>query len=176
MRNWHTTTPRSKSVRRAGVTLVEMMVTVVVLGIVGVATLPVILAVSTGYAESTRTRAAIERNAFAIDRITRWLREIPEDATPGTVAIASASATSITLTDGRSISLVNATLIQKGTTGSGEILVERVSGLEFKLYGSDGLTSTLATPKLTQRVAFSLTSDGATLAGAAFIRARSTEP
>lgn len=161
---------------RAGVTLVEMMVTVVVLGIVGVATLPVILAVSTGYSESTRTRAALERNAFAADRVTRWIREIPEGSVAGSVAIASASATAITLTDGRSISLNNGTLIQKGVTGSGETLVENVTSMEFKLYASDGVTSTLAQPALTQRVAFTLTSDGATLASAAFIRARSTEP
>lgn len=161
---------------RAGVTLVELMVTVTVLGIVGAATLPVILGVSDSYAQSTRTRSAIERNAFAADRLTRWVREIPEGPTHGTVAIAAASATSIRLIDGRRIELNGGSLVEVDATGDVSVLLEGVTTLELRLLAADGITDTSASPDQTQRVGFTLTSDGATLCGIGFIRARMTEP
>lgn len=166
--------PRPAS--RAGVTLVELIVTVTVLGIVGAATMPVILGVSQAYAQSTQARAAIERNAFAIDRITRWVREIPEGATPGTVAIASASSSSIRLTDARRIELANGRLVQIDSTGESAVLIENVTGFVLTCKGADGVADTSGSPAQTQRIAFTLTSDGVTLAGIAFIRARMTEP
>lgn len=167
-------TPRTT--HRRGVSLVELMVTVTVLGIIGASTLPVILGVSQSYAESTRSRAAIERNAFAIDRVTRWVREIPEGATAGTVAIASADASSIRLTDGRQIDLAGGQLIEIDPTGSSSVLIENVTEFTLSLRGEDGVTDTMGTTTQTQRIGFTLTSDGATLSAIAFIRARMTPP
>jgi prepilin-type N-terminal cleavage/methylation domain-containing protein len=165
-----------RSTHPRGVTLVELMVTVTVLGIIGAATLPVIMGVSQSYAESTRSRAAIERNAFAIDRITRWVREIPEGTTPGTVAIAAADASSIRLSDGRQIDLASGQLIEIDPTGGSSVLLENVTDFTLTLRGEDGATSTMGTPTQTQRIGFTLTSDGATLSAIAFIRARMTPP
>lgn len=152
------------------------MVTVTVLGIIGAATLPVILGVSGSYAESTRTRAAIERNAFAIDRITRWVREIPEGETPGTVAIAAADASSIRLTNGRRITFANGQVTETDPTGASAVLVDNVTDFAFMLRDQNGMADTQSTPAQTQRIAFTLTSDGATLCGVGFIRVRMMEP
>lgn len=171
----HISHPAGAKHRRA-VTLIEVMVTVVVLGVIGTATLPVIMGVSEAYSNSTSARAALERSAFAADRISRWLREIPGGTDYGTVSIQKASTDALQLSDGRAIELIDGQIVLRDAAGNAQVLVENVTDLEFKCYAADGVSSVELTPEQTQRIAFRLTADGASLAGVAFIRSRSTEP
>lgn len=165
------------SSRRAmGMTLVEMMASIVVLSVVGATTLPLLFVAGDSLADATQTRRSAEHAAFAMDRTIRLLREAPEGATRGTLAISSASPSSVRFGDGRGIELTGSTLYLYDSAGTRAVLCEDVRTFTLGYLAKDGTTSTLATPATTQRFTISMNVGGMELGSAAFARVRIGQP
>jgi len=161
---------------RRGVTLIEVVTAVVVLGIIGASSLPVIIGVSETYAQSTRNRASFERAAYAMDRIVRFIREIPSGPAQGTVAITSAGTNTLRLTNTSAIQLNGTDLLLVTASGQSAVLVRNVDNLQFTYLSNTGVTSSASLPATTQRINVSLTVEGVELNVTALIRSRLTEP
>lgn len=146
-----------------GFTLLELLAAVVVMAIISVVLTPVMLAASDSYIVARQVRSDTERLAFALDRITRIVRQAPIGESESGVGVASASATQLVFTDGTGIQLTGDTLELLDTSGAAVPLCRGVEALTIAYTGADGLTSTLATPQNTHRFSFTLASGGARL-------------
>jgi len=161
--------------RRAAFTLVEVVVSVVVLGVVAAVTLPLIGAVANSYSAAADVRERTERVAFALDRCVRLLREAPAGADASTVGVVSAGTDSVLLSNGRGIELSGGVLLLREGSSTAP-LCRNVSSFSIGCLATDGVTSTVATPGATHSFHVALTADGVTLAGAAFPRSRMIKP
>ncbi len=162
------TNPRQAG--RAAFTLVEMIATVTILGIIGAATLPVIESAGTLYAESASMSRSVERASFAIDRASRVLREIPITDTNSGLAIEHVRSDSIALASGDSLALSDGRLVitKDGRTA---VLCSDVSRFEIIALGADGITRTEGSPEDTRRIMLSLVADGVEIRTSVFPRA-----
>jgi len=154
-----------------GATLIELAVTVAILGVLAAATLPVVNGATDAYAAARDASRATDKLGYAIDRAVRMVREAPEGATQGEVGIAAAEADRIALTDGTELRLVGDTLEWVDGTGS-HVLATEIDAFELVYLADDGVTSTAATPELTHCVHVSISSGGLELRSAAFCRVR----
>lgn len=160
---------------RRAFTLVEVVVSITVLGVVAAVTLPLVGSVSSSYAAAADVRERTERVAFAVDRCVRLLREVPAGADSASISVTAASSSSILLSDGRGLEVSGGTLLLR--QGSSTFpLCRSVTSFTISCLATDGVTSTLATPASTHVFRVSLTADGVTLAAAAFPRARMIKP
>ena len=135
---------------RFGVTLLETVCAITVLAVVSASVLPVISGAVESHTQSVLTRRQADSAAYAMERTVRLLRDIPKGSVTGTVAIASATISSITFVDGRSLSLSSGNLsLNDGTRTS--VLCRSVTAFEITYLGENGTTNTLATPTTTRR-------------------------
>lgn len=156
-------------------TLVEALAVISLLGIMAAGTLPIVQGVATNAAASDRLRRATESNAFAMDRVTRMLRDVPAGTTPGTIALASASAKGVELGNGQAIEFKGDELLYQSASGDSDVLATNVSDFQISYLASDGTTSTLATPETTQRFLVRCVIDGFELRVVILPRARLTQ-
>lgn len=156
-------------------TLVEVMVSVVVLGVIAAVTLPVVSGVTNSYAAAADVREKTERVAFAMDRCLRLLRECPAGADASAVSITSASPSAVVLGDGRGLQLSGTDLLLLSGSSTSP-LCRNVTAFVITYRGTDGTTSTQGTPGSTHCFDVSITADGVTLSGSAFPRARMIKP
>ncbi len=161
--------------RRAAFTLVEVVVSVVVLGVVAAVTLPVVGGVTNAFSAAVSVRERTERVAFALDRCVRLLREAPAGSDASTVGITTASSSQVLLSDGRGLEVSGGVLLLR-TGSSTAPLCRNVTAFTISYLGTDGVTSTLAAPGGTHCFRIVLVADGVTLAGAAFPRCRMIKP
>jgi prepilin-type N-terminal cleavage/methylation domain-containing protein len=156
--------------RRRGLTLVEMIATITVLGVVGATVFPVIEASGAHFAESASLRRSADRVSFAIDRISRVLREIPAADEGDGLAIEGITASEIVLTDGTSIRLEGDRLLLEidGRVGT---ICDRVSEFEIRATGADGVTTTTESPQQTRRIGIGIVAEGFSVRSAVFPRA-----
>lgn len=159
------------SFHRRAFTLVELTVTVVVMGVIAAMLIPVIHGAADAYGSSVSTRQTSERVAYAMERTLRLLRDVPLGAVAGTVGIPSASSDQVTFSDGRRLRLDSGTLLYTDS-GVESPLCRRVETFRIDYLGEDGVSSTLSTPANTQRFNVTISSDGFELRGAAFARVR----
>ncbi len=152
-------------------TLVELTVTVVVMGIVAALLLPVIHGAADVYGSSVGTRLTSERVAYAMERTLRLLRDVPLGAADATVGISTAAVDGVTFSDGRRLWLDGGTLMLTDS-GVEAPLCREVQVFEIKYYSDDGRTSTISSPGTTQRFTVTITSGNYELRGAAFARVR----
>lgn len=170
------TRPITNNPSRRAMTLVETLASIVVLSIIGATTLPLLFVAGDSLADATQTRRSAEHAAFAMDRTIRLLRESPEGATRGTLAISSATLTGVRFTDGRGIELTGTTLYLYDTSGTRAALCEDVRSFTLGYLAKDGTTSTQATPASTHRFDIRLDVGGMRLNAAAFARVRIGQP
>ena len=161
--------PRSTQAR--AFTLVELTVTVVVMGIVAALLIPVIHGAADAYGSSVSTRQVSERVAYAMERTLRLLRDVPLGASDATVGISAAAGDSITFSDGRRLRLDSGSLILTDS-GVDAPLCRQVQTFEITYLASDGTTSTISTPTTTQRFNVTIRSGDFELRGSAFARVR----
>lgn len=143
--------------RRAAraVSIVETLAAVTIIGIASAAVAPVMSGATDVYVAAARVRGEAESAAFALDRITRALREAP--LTPGSGAgIATAAVNAIELADGAAVRLDGSRVLFTPAGGIEAVLAEGASSLTFRYIGADGLTSTSATPEETVLVEIDL--------------------
>lgn len=158
------------SAARRGLTLVEMIATITVLGIVGATVLPVIEASGAHYAESASLRRSADRVSFAIDRVSRVLREIPATEEGNGLAIVTIRSDEITLANGTSIRMDGDRLVLEidGRVGA---VCEGVSEFVVVATGADGVTSTVESPRDTRRIGIGIVAEGMSVRSAVFPRA-----
>jgi len=161
--------------RRPAFSLVEVLVSIVVLGVIAAVLLPLIGSVAGAYAAAADVRERTERVAFALDRCVRLLRETPAGADASTVAVAGAAADHVLFSDGRGLEVSGGVLLLRSGSGTAP-LCRGVTSFQITFLASDGVTSTLAAPQGTHCFRVALTADGVTLVGAAFPRCRMIKP
>jgi len=156
---------------RRGLTLVEMMASIVVIGIVCALVMPVILGASDSYAAAINARNGMEAVAFAMDRSVRLLREAPVGASANTLGVSIAQPAQLRFTDGRGLELdVSGNLLLRDAAGITYPLLDQVTTFQIDYLGTDGVTSTSGTPTSTQRFRVKIVSRGIELRAAAFAR------
>lgn len=156
---------------RPGMTLVELMLAVIVLSIIAAVLVPTITTAADSYTSAVTTRSVADDVAFALERAVRLCREAPGGTNPGDAGIASASATSITFTNGAGLRLSGTDLLLQRSATDSAVLCRNVETFSLELLSKDGVTSTLATPTQTQRINVRLKARGLELTCAAFLRA-----
>lgn len=135
---------------RTGVTLLETVCAITVLAVISASALPVVSGAVESHSQSVLTRRQADSAAYAMERSVRMLRDVPKGSGSGTVAIASATISSITFDDGRSLSLSGGDLsLNDGTRTS--VLCRSVSAFEITYLGENGTTNTLSAPTTTRR-------------------------
>ena len=131
-------------------TLLETVCSITVLAVVSASVLPVVNGAIDTHSQSVLTRRQADSAAYAMERSIRLLRDVPKGTSVGSVGISSAALSSITFTDGRSLSLSGTNLsLTDGIRTS--VLCRSVSAFEITYLGENGTTNTLSTPLSTRR-------------------------
>lgn len=151
-----------------GFTLVEALVSVVVMGILAAVIAPAISSATDAQSSVSELKRSALDAGYAMDRIVRLIRDIPLN---GVDLAATGNATSLTLTDGRGLRITGSTL-EYVEAGQAYPLCTDVTDFRLAYVAADGLTTTTA--PLCQRIHVSLTSGEARLTGAALPRVRMT--
>ncbi len=130
---------------RRGMTLLEAMLTIVIVSIIAAIVTPIVASATENYAAAANTRQDVEQAAFAMERIVRVLREIPlDEANPELLGISSLTSDSITLDDNRELRLVGERLVLTDRTGLSGDLCDRMTVFTVELFSTDGLTAVTA--------------------------------
>lgn len=160
---------------RRGMTLLEVTVSITVLGIIAAVVMPLMVGATDAYANAAHLRRVSEGGLYAMDRSVRLLRDCPAGTKPGEVGISQAATGAVRFTDGRGLELSGTTLLLRAADGSQATLCEGVTLFELNYLNEDGVTSTLATPLKTQRFGVRIRTREYDLWSAAFVRERTVD-
>ncbi|MFG0245829.1 MAG: prepilin-type N-terminal cleavage/methylation domain-containing protein [Phycisphaerales bacterium JB052] len=150
-------TLRSASTRKA-FTLLELLVTVLLMGIISAVLLPVISSASEAYSTTRDVRARSEHIAHALDRVARVIRQAPIGTDDEGLGVVNASVSTFELSDGTGFEL-NGSSVEILVPGQpNAILCEDVDDLVIQYIAEDGITNTLADPVNAHRVVVTITS------------------
>ncbi len=134
----------------AGFTLIEIVVTIVVIGILAMAAVPVIKSGVDAYQVTTTGLETLSKLRYATERMAREVREVRRNPTSPTnydFTTMTASNLSFTKRDGNRVTLTaappNATLAYQSPAASG-LLTDQVASLAFRYYQIDGVTQTVS--------------------------------
>lgn len=150
-------------------TLIEMIATVTILGIIGAAVLPVVESAGMLYAESARAARSVERASFAMDRACRFLRETPLNENADGLAIAGITPEQVSLESGDGLTLEHGQLLIT-IDGRTATLCADVDDFELAALGADGVTRTEGTPAHTRTIQVRLVVDGLEARTEVFLR------
>lgn len=168
---------RSSFTRSAhGFTLVEALVAIMVVGVIAALAFPLLHSSANNLAASTSVARTIDRCSFAIDRITRELREGEVDGITGEMLLQRADVDHVRFVSGKGIELDAGVLYLHDDVGTRAVLVSGVENFVVRYIGQDGVTDTRLTPALTQRFEVELRVGGLTLTTAALPRAKMVAP
>ena len=160
-----------------GFTLIELIASMVVLGVVASVSAPLIGAASDSFVTSANNRDDIERLAHAMDRSVRLLREVPATAAgSGLPDIVVAATDNIEFADGAELELVGTTLMLTPAGGAASPLCTGVTAFELAYLAEDGLTDTIATPQTSQRIEIRIVAGGHELRSSVFFRVAMGSP
>lgn len=165
-----------KPTARRAFTLLECMLALMVIAVIGALIVPLLQTSANNLAAATNTSRAIDRCAYAIDRIARELREGEVDGTTGDMLLQIADVDDVRFVSGRGVELDAGTLYLHDDAGVRAPLVDGVETLVVRYIGEDGVTDTRTTPEQTQRFEVELRVGGLTLRTAALPRARMVAP
>lgn len=143
---------------RHGFTLLELLAAILVMSIISAVVLPVIMSASESYTTTRDVRTRTERMGYALDRITRMIRQAPIGVGDTGVGIQSATSESLVFTDGTGFDLSGNVLRMRVPNENPATLCDDIDAIEVVYLDSDGVTSTLGTPADTHRVVVTLTS------------------
>jgi prepilin-type N-terminal cleavage/methylation domain-containing protein len=155
---------------RSGFTLLELMASVLIMGVISAVLLPVISASSDAYTVTREIRANTENMAFAIDRIARIIREAPIGTDSTGLGVQTATVSTITFTDGTGFELDTDGIMMLVPGESPTLLCPDVDSIQIQYFASDGVTSTLVTPTETHRIVVTITTGQLQMSIVAFPR------
>ncbi|MEM9372401.1 MAG: type II secretion system protein, partial [Planctomycetota bacterium] len=145
---------------RRGFTLLELVLAMLVMGVIGATVTPVIVAETDAYATARALRSETQATRFAIDRITRCLREAPAGSVTR-LSVASGSESSLMFSDGNGIQLTDTTL-EIVTPDATAPIARNISGLTIDYIDDDGV-SPVADPANTHRFHIEFMTDNQTI-------------
>ncbi len=131
--------PRSMRTLRQGFTLIELISTIVILGVIGTAASGIIFTATDGYVQAA-TRAQLHSElSIALDRCIRELRGIQLDGDTSGIApdIDSVAATSIVWDDDSSLALSGSNLMLTIAGGGAAVLLADVTAFSVQMYDED---------------------------------------
>ncbi|HEX2837654.1 MAG TPA: prepilin-type N-terminal cleavage/methylation domain-containing protein [Phycisphaerales bacterium] len=164
---------KSSRPTRHAFTLLEGLLSIVIIAVIAAVTLPVVTGAADNYAYAAAARRSTEEVAFAMERAVRFLRDAPAGAAANTIDIASATPTEVVFADGTSLALEGDQLMLAAESGSGEgVLLDGVEEFEVRYLAQDGATDCAATPQSTHRFVITVKAGGAELRCVAFPRVR----
>ncbi len=152
-------------------TLVELLATLALVGALAGSATPLVLRLADAHHAAVSQRDQAESVGAAMERIARFVREIPRVAAESDeVAIASASASRFELSSGDSLELTGQTLwlVEDGAAASP--LLQGTTVFELAFIGGDGTTDTSGDLGQTQRVDVRIATGDFELRSSAFIR------
>ncbi len=153
-------------------TLLEVTVSITVLAIVAAVLAPTISGLADTYATTQRVGRSTEAAAFAMDRVIRAIREAPESATPGELAIAEAGEGVIRMSDGWEVRLQGGELLEIAPGGDASVLCSQVERFVVIPLAGDGASA--ATPAAAHTLRVGLTAGGLELWSIGLPRVRMT--
>jgi len=158
-------------------TLIELIASMVVVGIVAAVAAPLIAAASDAYVAAAENRNRVEQVAHAMDRAVRLVRDAPSTAPgSGQPDITVAAVDNIEFGDGSELQLVGSTLMLTPAGGVAAPLCVGVTTFELTYIGEDGLWNTIGTPQNTQRIGIRIVANGQELQSAVFLRIATGSP
>ncbi len=143
-----------------GFTLLELLASIIVMSIISVTLMPVIGAASESFAVARQVRSSTERAGFALDRVTRVIRQAPIGANNTGVGVSSATASSLTFSDGTGFQLIGTTLEMLVVGNDPVPLCLDVDEFQVVYIGDDGVSNTVNTPTTTHRFMVRVETDG----------------
>lgn len=153
-----------------GMTLVELVVSMTILGVVAALTLPAISTATGAMQTSSGAREITDDVSFALDRVAALLREAPTGNSANELAIAEATGSSVVFADGRGVRLRDGDLVWIEPGGEA-VLCAEVDSFEIVYLSADGL-SVAADGTRTHRFLLRLSRGGIDLRTAVFPRVR----
>lgn len=158
-------------------TLIELIASMMVVGVVAAVSAPLIAAASDAYVTSADNRDNVERISHAMDRAVRLVRDAPPTASgSGLPDITVAATDNIEFADGSELQLVGSTLMLTPAGGVAAPLCIGVTTFELAYIGEDGLWNTILTPQNTQRIGIRIVANGQELQSAVFLRIATGSP
>ena len=148
------------SVKNHGFTLLELLASIIVMSIISVTLMPVIGAASESFAVARQVRSSTERAGFALDRVTRVIRQAPIGAGDVGVGVTSATSNSVIFADGTGFQLVGSTLEMLVVGDDPVPLCLDVDAFEVEYLGDDGVANTANAPATTHRFMVTIETDG----------------
>jgi prepilin-type N-terminal cleavage/methylation domain-containing protein len=137
--------------RDCGFTLLEMVVTIIVIGVLAMAVVPVMKSGIAAYEVTTTGLETLSILRYATERMAREVREVRRNpGSPANYDIATMTASNLSFTkrDGNRVTLTaappSATLTYQTPAVSG-LLTDQVGSLAFRYYEIDGVTQTVST-------------------------------
>jgi len=167
---------RMRTTRRRAFTLVEVTMTVLILGVVSASVVPIVFTAGDAYANAANVRRTAEKTAYAMERAVRMLRDTPAGATRGTLDITIANPSQVRFGSGKGMELTGTTLYERATDGTLSPLCDQVTTFTIQHLGDDGVTSTAATPTTTQRFNVTIVCNEFELRSSALARVRVVDP
>lgn len=144
---------------RPGFTLIELMAAVLIMSIISVTLMPVIGSASESYVVARQARMSTERAAFALDRITRLVRQAPVGLGDTGIGVSNATSNSVEFSDGTGVRLVGTTLELLVPGDNPVPLGFEIDSFEVQYFGDDGVANTILTPSLTHRFGFIISTE-----------------
>lgn len=143
-----------------GFTLVELLAATVIMSIISVILMPIIVSASDSYITARQVRSSTERAGFALDRLTRIVRQAPIGSGNVGVGITTATSDSIVFSDGTGVQLSGSTLEMLVPGNDPAPLCFLVESFEVRFLADDGVTNTVSDPTKTHRIVFTVITDG----------------
>ena len=131
----------ARSNPRRAFTLVELLATIMVLGISVGAALPVLSAVSDGARRASALARQHHESSVAMERIAEILRESGNPNIPSTM-LTVLSPTQFRVASGRGVQLSKTTLIERDSKGRSKTLAHDITRVQFRYLRDDGATTT----------------------------------
>lgn len=157
--------------RLRGFTLIELMASTVIIGILAGVVAPIVLQLAIAHGVSSEQRQAAQAVGAATERVVRMIREAPSlTSGSSSVDITTGSATVLQFGSGHRVELIGSTLWLTVPGQSASPLLQGVSLFSMSYIGDDGVTNTSGALSTTQRINIQLAAGGFELNTAAFIR------
>jgi prepilin-type N-terminal cleavage/methylation domain-containing protein len=154
-----------------GFTLLEALVTTIVLGVIAGVTLPLISSATDVYAASANASSVVDKLTFSLDRVVTILREAPVGDAAGTIGVDSASSIMVRFSDGTGCRLEGGALLVQNSDGSEGTVASGIDSFELRFVAADG-SDAMGIPSTTQRFEIEISSSGLVLRTVAFCRSR----